>query len=85
MNNIKHLQSELKKLIGEDKLQEIQQFLLVFSRFEFTLQSQGLVRNHKFADCRILSPLLVDKYRLDVITPSMPPSFRLSVMAIKNG
>jgi hypothetical protein len=58
MNNINHLQSELEYSIGEDSLKRIQQFLLVFSRFEFALQNQGLVYNHKFANWRTFAKLL---------------------------
>lgn len=58
MNNINHLQSELQNSVGIDNLQTVQQFFVVFSRFEFTLQSQGLVYRHRFADWRKFAQLL---------------------------
>jgi hypothetical protein len=50
MDNINHLQSELQNSVGVDNLEKIQQFLVVFSRFEFALLEQGLVHNHIFAN-----------------------------------
>ncbi len=58
MNNVNHLQSELENLVGVDTLRRIQKFLVVFSRFEFTLQNQGLIYNHRYADWRTFAQLL---------------------------